>query len=393
MLQDAVAATLITRTWAVPGLNDKDTAALSVAAGVLGGLASSRLDNVLVKGDQLAVQAGASNQALAQLGLFSINVVVKPGVDPAKAAARLDQVVADFLKNGPTADEVERVKTTNVARRIAGLESVGGFGGKAVALAEGALYSNDPGYYKKRLAAIAAQTPASVKAVADKWLSRPVYAVTVEPGKRGAYAEAVVPPATKVVAAPEQPVKGTRGPAPAVGDIARLDFPRIERTTLRNGIELVYANRTTVPVTQAIISFDAGIAADVRSARRGMQSVAAAMFDEGTATMNSVQVAEAEERLGADINAGGSSDRTQLSLRVPSANLAPAIELWASLARSPAFPEADLPRVKAQAVARIQQEFTSPAGLAGRALPPLIYGPQSPYARRSAAAAWRRCRR
>ena len=41
---------------------------------------------------------------------------------------------------------------TDVAGRIRGLEQVGGFGGKAVALAEGALYADDPDFYKKQLA-------------------------------------------------------------------------------------------------------------------------------------------------------------------------------------------------------------------------------------------------
>ena len=40
------------------------------------------------------------------------------------------------------------------------LESVGGYGGKAPTLAEGALYSNDPAFYKKQLAQYASATPA-----------------------------------------------------------------------------------------------------------------------------------------------------------------------------------------------------------------------------------------
>ncbi|WP_204273504.1 hypothetical protein, partial [Stenotrophomonas maltophilia] len=73
---------------------------------------------------------------------------MKPGVDPAVVSKRLDEILADLLKNGPTADEVKRVATTNVSGRIAGLESVGGFGGKAVALASGELYSGDPLHFK-----------------------------------------------------------------------------------------------------------------------------------------------------------------------------------------------------------------------------------------------------
>ena len=41
-------------------------------------------------------------------------------------------------------------------------------------------------------ARLAAQTPESVRAVLGKWLTRPVYGLTVEPGARDAYAEAVV---------------------------------------------------------------------------------------------------------------------------------------------------------------------------------------------------------
>ncbi|MFM9829116.1 MAG: M16 family metallopeptidase, partial [Sphingomonas sp.] len=60
VLKDRVAATLITRMWAVPGLNDKDAAGLTAAASVLGGLSSSRLNNVLVRQEKLAVQASSS---------------------------------------------------------------------------------------------------------------------------------------------------------------------------------------------------------------------------------------------------------------------------------------------------------------------------------------------
>ncbi|MFX8039924.1 hypothetical protein ABTK61_19435, partial [Acinetobacter baumannii] len=48
----------------------------------------------------------------------------------------------------------------------------------------------DPGFYKKQLAAYAAVTPAQAKAAMDKWLTRPVYALSVVPGPRDAYEEA-----------------------------------------------------------------------------------------------------------------------------------------------------------------------------------------------------------
>src|SRR3546814_17341452 len=76
-----------------------------------------------------------------------------------------------------------RFPYTTLVRSIAGLEQVGGFGGKAVALAEGELYMNDPDFYKKRLDMLAKATPAAVTAAMQKWLRRPVYSLRVVPGE------------------------------------------------------------------------------------------------------------------------------------------------------------------------------------------------------------------
>jgi predicted Zn-dependent peptidase len=183
-----------------------------------------------------------------------------------------------------------------------------------------------------------------------------------------------------VVKAPEAAMKGTRGPLPGVGAVAGLEFPAVERTRLRNGIELVYARRTAVPVTQMVLSFDAGVAADV-AGKLGTQALTLAMMNEGTTTLDSIRLAEAKERLGAGIGTGATADRTTLSLEVPSANLNPALDLFADVARNPAFADAEIARVKNQQLAGIAQELTSPQGLAGRVLPPLVYGAASPYAK------------
>ena len=375
-LKDRVAAVMLSRNWAVPGLNDKDSAGLDVAAGVLGGMASSRFANELVRKEKLFTQLSADNSDFAQIGVFSINGLVRPGVDPAVAAQRLDAVIADLLRTGPTADEVSRYVTATISARLRSLESVNG---KASVLAEGALYSNDPGFYKKELAELAAQTPASVKAAADKWLSRPVLAVNVVPGARDAYAEAKVPPKVDVVAAPDQPAKGTRGAMPGVGAITGLTFPKIERARLKNGIEIVYAQRSALPVTQAVLSFDAGYASDVPD-KLGTQLVALMMMDEGTDRYDANALAEARERLGMQLSASASNDRSTLFMGVPSANLNGALDLFAEVARHPTYADAEVARFKAQQVAGIQQELTNPGALAQRMTTRLLAA-GTPYAK------------
>ena len=91
-----------------------------------------------------------------------------------------------------------------------------------------------------------------------------------------------------------------RSQLPAVSGLTALDFPAIERTTLRNGIEVVFARRTAVPTVQVAVSFDAGYAADPRSAL-GTQSLMLSLLPEGTTSRSSVQIAEENERLGSSI--------------------------------------------------------------------------------------------
>ena len=188
-MHDHVATTRLYREWVVPGLLDPVDVPLDAAAGVLGGLASSRLDNALVRGEQTAVGVSANLQEFHRISMFQVQVDVKPGVDADAVSRRLDEIIADFVAHGPTADEVRRYVTSTIAGRLRGLEQVGGFGGKAVALAQGALYANDPGFYQHRLVQLSQLTPAQVQAAAQHWLTRPVYALTVAPGDREAYEE------------------------------------------------------------------------------------------------------------------------------------------------------------------------------------------------------------
>ncbi|MCW2392923.1 M16 family metallopeptidase [Sphingobium sp. B11D3A] len=377
VMKDRVATTRIYRMWVTPGRNDKDAPLLSVGGAVLGGLASSRLDNILVRDEQIAVSVTAGVQQFEQLGFFMATADVKPGTDPALVSRRLDEIMGDFIKTGPTADEVTRVATRQVAGEIAALEVVGGFSGKASTLAEGLLYSDDPAQYKKDLAAIAAATPTAVTAAMQRWLTRPVFALTVEPGEREAYADATVAApgenAPADVAAPK--------PTLAIPDVTQnpdLDFPAVETATLGNGIKLHVATRSTVPTVSIAVNFDAGLASDRRD-RMGLGTLMLDLLEAGTTSRSTIQIAEEQERLGASISTGQSMDRTSISLFALKPNLAPSLDLLQDVIRNPAFAPSEIERLRTIQLAGIAAEKTQPSGLANRAISPLLYGPQHPY--------------
>lgn len=379
-ITDTVGNNRIYLLWVAPGRLDKDLVLLDVATTVLAGGESSRLYNALVREDQLAVAVGGGTfeQQLAGVALLTIDV--KPGVDVAKAEARAQAVIDKFLAEGPTKDEVDRVATRNVAGTIRGLEQVGGFGGKAVALAEGELYANDPLFFRKQLDWYATATPKTVQAAAKRWLSDGSHRLLVQPGERG---EAEQKLAGVAATRPVPPPSGAkaetdRSKLPVVTGAPDVIFPAIERAKLSNGVEVQFVPRTAVPVVGVSVSFDAGQAADDR-AKLGGQTLLLDLLRNGTTSRTGVQIAEEAERLGAALGSAATLDETRLSVSALKPNLSASLDLLADMIRNPALAPVEIERLRAIQLSRIAQEETNPNGAAGRVLRPLVFGAAHPY--------------
>jgi predicted Zn-dependent peptidase len=307
-----------------------------------------------------------------RIGLFEVDADVKPGVDPDLVAKRLDEVIADYLANGPTADELKRAATQVVADRIRSFERVAS---QNNALAEGLLYNGNSDFYKTELERYAAVTPDQVKAAMQQWLGRPVLNIRIEPGERPPYQESAGKP-TKKSADIKVPV--VKRELPPAGPSVPLDFPDVSHVTLSNGIPVAYAHRAAAPLTQIGLQFDAGYAAD-SPGQRGLENMVMSLLDEGTPTMTSQQIAEEKERLGAILEASGSADRSSVSLSALSANLAPSLALMADIVRTPAFRADDIERVRGQLVTAVEEARTDPNSMAARAYMRTIFGPNHPY--------------
>jgi len=372
VMKDRIPTVEIQRHWAVPGLQSPQLAALDLGASVLGGLASSRLDKILVREEKLAVSVSANMQPFHRIGFMEIDAVVKPGVDPAVVEKRLDEVVADYVANGPTADELKRAATQVVAGRVRGLERVAA---QNNALAEGLLYNGDSNFYRRQLEAYASVTPEEVKAAMQQWLGRPVFKLTIEPGERPPYVEAKAKRAKKTA---DIKVPVVNREMPPVGASVPLEFPDVAHTMLSNGIKLAYAHRAAAPVTQVGLNFDAGYSADAPG-RRGLQNMVMSLLDEGTATRTSQQIAEDKERLGAILSPGGTADRSTVSLSALSANLAPSLELMADVVHNAAFNTGDVERVRGQLVNAVQEAKTTPGSMAQREYMRQLFGDTHPY--------------
>ncbi|MCZ6762018.1 MAG: insulinase family protein, partial [Gammaproteobacteria bacterium] len=285
------------RSWAVPGRTALEGAHLQLAAAILGSGRNSRLYRELVYQRQIATAVGVDYEAHTLASIFTIDAMVRPGSDPAEVRQVIDQVVGEFLDKGPTRAEIARVRTSINASLIRGLEQIGGFGGKAVTLARSELYGGSPDFWRTRLGWLNSASRRDVLRTAKKWLQKGNYQLDVLPFDE------------------YQTVKtdADRSRIPYPSAMPALKFPQIERSRLKNGVEVVLAERHAVPIVNVTIQFDAGYAADA-GRKLGAASFTLAMLREGTTSRDALEISEESELLGARIRTGSTLDTSQASL-------------------------------------------------------------------------------
>ncbi|MBS0367347.1 MAG: insulinase family protein [Proteobacteria bacterium] len=387
---DHVSQTRIIRTWVAPQLGTEDAIALDLATTVLGGGKASRLYQRLVYQDKLADDVVSSIQPFALASQLTIQADVHQGVDPARVDAAIDQELKRLLAEGPSADELERAKVAYRAGFIRQLESVSA---QAAVLAEGQVYRGNPGAWQEDQRRAAALTGAAVQAAAARWFGKGDYRLTVlpagadfDPQAEDARVAGLGPasgrPAAVAVATHEYHTSPSqvdrRSGVPAVTSFPDLTFPPLQRGKLRNGIEVILAERHAIPVTQVQLLFDAGFAAD-HGRTLGTAAFTTELLRESTQQLDSVEVIRRNERMGAVVGSRCDLDSCVASLNALNEQLAPALALFAQSVRQPAFKEADIERVREQRLAALAQSKTSPQGIALRTLPPLVYGTDNAY--------------
>ena len=363
-MEDQVPQVRISRSYHAPAWMDVEIRRLDLFANALAGSKSARLDRRLVyeKGMATSVSASVNDGELA--GMFTIGAMVKPGVDPLAVEREIDLVLAELLDKGPTAAELARIKTGNLADYSRRIERLGGFGGRSDVLAESMTYGGSPDAYLAQLEQMASATPAEVKAAANKWLRANHYTMTVRPFAKLAAAKPLVD--RKIV--------------PALGAAPDVKFPTIARAQLKNGVRVMLIERHSAPIVNVALALDAGAASDV-SAKAGTASLALDLLDKGSKTRNAFQMADALESLGARLSTGTNTDLSLVRLQATSANLAPSLAVMADAALNPAFAADQFALQKQRRLVQIAQERASPTGLAARMMPSLLYGADHAYGR------------
>jgi len=362
VMQDRVPQARIYKVWGGPTNTGEDSELLHLFGDVLASGKNSRLYERLVYNDQIAtaVQAGMISNEIG--GMFMATATAQPGGDLKAVEQAMNEEIARILKDGISKDELERVKVQYRSGFVRGLESIGGFGGKSDLLAQNAVYEGDPGAFKKSMDRIEAATTEAVEAAAKRWITAGAFHLEVHPFPQ-------------LSAATEGADRST---VPETTTFPEVKFAKFERQFLSNGMELIVATRSAVPVVNISMNFDAGYASD-QFGELGTSSLTMTMLDEGTKKRSALEISDELARLGANFNARSGIDASSVGISALTENLDASLDIYADIVLNPAFPEYELERLRKMRIAQIQQEKTQPIGLAIRLFPALLYGEGHAY--------------
>ena len=360
--EDRVPLPRVYMVWNVPPFGSTDADYLRLVDACLGDGKTSRLYKRLIYDDQIASDVTVYNDSREIGGQFVIQVTARPGHNLDEIEKEINEELARFLKDGPTAEELQRVQTQYLANFVRGVERIGGFGGKSDRLAEYMVFTGNPDGYKVTLQRVREATRDDLKSAAHRWLSDGVYIVDVLPF-----------PDYKTAAA-----SADRSKSPALGTPPELKLPKLQRASLSNGLKVILAERHEVPLVSFWMVTDAGYAAD-QGAKPGTAKLTSTLLTDGTKTRNALQINDEAAMLGANLEGSANLDFSYVSLSALKAKLDPSLDLFADVILNPSFPDADFKREQKLQLDSIEQEQKDPIQMALRVFPGLIYGPAHAY--------------
>ena len=276
----------------------------------------------------------------------------------------------------PDAAGVERARNTIETRIIAGLETLGGFGGVADRLNSYNHYLGNPDYLPQDIAALSRGHAASVKAFADEQLQTD----RARRGARGARREGArrrtpsqstpTRRSRRGVTAPSRSTPTRRGASepPKAGRGAAGAAAGAETFQLPNGLTVILSASAGLPVVAANLVVQTGSDANpLDQARSGELHRGDARRGHGDAQRRS-QIADEVAQLGGRLTSGSIDGRDAGAGAVAEEELRPACSIcWRTSSLHPSFPAEEVERQRASRLRQlVQQRENDPSEVADR---------------------------
>lgn len=386
---------------------NKDSYALTTLARILAGSKKSPLYKVLVEEKKLAPASsgggggfgrggggrfggGASVSAFQRsqeiAGALQITVRAFPTVKLGDVEAAIKEAFERFEKEGFTDQDVERQKAGQEYRFYA---FVGSVFGKAARLGDYNIFAGSPGYMATDLQNTMNVTKDDVWRVYNKYIKGQNYVLvsTVPSGKPELAApnspefpipeESVDKQGAKrdVGAYNPQPIpsKIDRTKEPVKGPDPAVTVPEIWTDRTSNGIQIYGIKKSDLPLVDFSIILKGGMMLDAPG-KVGTAYLTALLMNEGTRTKTPIELREAIEDLGANINISGAEESITLSGSCLSEKLNDVVALAREMLFEPRWDEKEFGLAKAQTIETLKRTETNLNTIASNVFDKLVYG-------------------
>lgn len=370
-----------------PDAASEDNAALEVLGAVMSRGLSSRLFQALVYGSQVAASANMGPSTEEEGGTINASVTVAAGKSVEDAEAALNAQIALIRDEPITPQELAEAQTELLAADLRQRETSSG---RAFMLGQAIVAEHDPNAPDARVAAIRAVTAADVQRVARQYLDENAR-VSIRYLDEGQRPEGVsedswrnpapiptfltVPPA--ILPPNELRPEGERDAPPAPGAPREAAAPVIAERTLSNGLRVIVARSTDLPIMNAQVVIGGGAASDPVD-RPGLASFTASLASRGAGSRSGVQIAQVLEGSGAASGAGAGADATTLGLSAPIVSSEAVGEILSDIVQRPTFSPAELEVSRTRTINALTVALRQPGPLADLVLNRIAYG-SAPY--------------
>ncbi len=358
ILYDHVGQTRIVRTWPLANGNDRETTEMYLVNETLVGNKNSPLRKALVDDLKLATDVSGSAYGRVISGEYTITINLRPGVLPEDVLSVLDEVVAEYLQNGPDEDIVQNAKLAVNMFMISSMENKPTVGRM---LAEGQLYAGDPLHIKKEIAWLNEASAEDLLETANRWLRRNYFQITVLPFPELQSGDDAV----------------DRTVIPPISEVSGINFPEIETSVLNNGMQLVVARSGSLPLVEVAIRIGTGNTAD-DPALLGISDGVFALMDKGTKKYDANELAAAKDKIAMAARLSAGLERSVMSFRILTTYLDQALDISAEILRNPTFPADELDKFSQQVLAYLSNVEKNPAGNATSLLDRALFGEGNP---------------
>ena len=174
------------------------------------------------------------------------------------------------------------------------------------------------------------------------------------------------------------PAGPTPAAVPKVGPFRSTRLPAVDERTLGNGLRALAVRKAGIPLVQARLVLPAP-RPKATDADRAKQMVLAETLLSGTQRRDSVEVAEALQRMGATLDVHADSEDVRLHGSALSPSLGDFLALIGELLAEPAFPKGEVEIERARKAQEVLLQRAEPAVIARAAFKRRLFG-EHPYA-------------